>query len=330
MSIVFTRTPFRVSFAGGGTDLPAFTKHDTGSVCSTTINKYMYITLKPMSRLFHYKLRIGYRQTELVNSIDEIKHPIVKAALQLLEIDEPLEIISMADIPAQTGLGSSSSFTVGLLHALHAFKGNLVDAENLARQACEIEINMIGDPIGKQDQYAAAYGGLLKLDFNQDGTVITRRISLSEQRRVALEQRLMMFYLGGTRSAADILRKQSAETGKRLPVMRDMRDMAAEAAELLESDKPLAELGSLLHRAWEAKRTLTNGITSELIDTTYAKARKAGALGGKLLGAGGQGFFLFYVEPENQEAVRAALKQMPQEIFKIAPQGTTVIYKSQE
>ncbi|NLB54251.1 MAG: GHMP kinase [Lentisphaerae bacterium] len=328
--MVFTRTPFRVSFTGGGTDLPAFTQHEQGAVFSTTISKYMYITIKPMSRLFKFRIRVAYSRTELVNEVEDIEHPIVKAALQYLDIDEPLEIISMADIPAKTGLGSSSSFTVGLLHALHAYKGNLVDSATLARQACEIEINIVGDPIGKQDQYAAAYGGLLRINFNTDGSVDVNRLQVPEKRREELEQRLVMFYLGGTRSASHILKKQGERVAQVMDVMRNMRDMASEAADIVAGDRPLNEFGLLLHKAWEAKRSLAEGITSSLIDDTYNKALHAGAVGGKLLGAGGQGFMLFYIEPEDQPNVCRALSGLPSERIKFAEQGTTVIYKGFE
>lgn len=326
--MIITRTPFRISFAGGGSDLEAFYTKEPGVVLSTAIDKYMYLTV--MNR-FGSDFRISYSRTEIVNSIDEIQHDIVRESLKSMGIKRGLEIVSMANIPAQTGLGSSSAFTVGLLHALHAFGGRSVSAEQLAREACAMEITRLGEPIGKQDQYIAAYGGMQFIQFNPDGSVAVEPVVCSTATLTALNSRLMLFFTGVTRKAGDLLKHQTAVTGQKRDTLRKMCDLARQLRDVLTSEENLNSFGQLLHEAWEAKRSINaSGISSESIDDYYDRGLRAGALGGKLLGAGGGGFLLFYCEQARQESVRAALSELVEVPFGFEPQGSRIIYVGDE
>jgi D-glycero-alpha-D-manno-heptose-7-phosphate kinase len=325
--MIITRTPFRISFAGGGSDLPAFYNEEPGVVLSTSINKYIYLTV--MNR-FGNNFRISYSRTELAETVAEIEHRIVRQCLTDLDIKRGMEIVSMADIPAQSGLGSSSSFTVGLLHALYAVQGQLVSAERLAREACQTEIEKLGEPIGKQDQYIAAYGGLQLIEFNPDGTVFVNPVVCAPSTPAELNRRLMIFFTGITRSASGILVKQSASTGQKRPVLRTMCSLARQMRDVLSDGRDLNRFGQLLHEAWEAKRSLETSITNSDIDQYYDRARRAGALGGKLLGAGGGGFLLFYCEPHLQERVRAELAELIYVPFGFDRQGSKIIYVGDE
>jgi D-glycero-alpha-D-manno-heptose-7-phosphate kinase len=324
--MIISKTPFRISFVGGGTDLGAFYRATPGAVVSTAIDKYMFITVNRLSSYFDYKIRVSYRKTELVRRIEEIRHPIVREALKLLDLDGGIEIHSMADVPSQTGLGSSSSFTVGLLNALHAFKNEYASAEQLAREACRIEIEVLKEPIGKQDQYIAAYGGLRQFTFNADESVYVEPVICAPETREALFSHLLMFFTGWTRSASKILRGQRRGTARKIEVLKRMRDMAPKVSAVLTAGKNLHELGGLLHANWLLKRELAGGITNPGIDARYEKAMAAGALGGKLLGAGGGGFLLFYVEPQNQGRVRRALRDLLEIRIGYEPQGSRIIY----
>lgn len=324
--MIISKTPFRISFVGGGTDLKAFYAETPGAVVSTSIDKYMFITVSRLSSYFDYKIRVSYSKTELVAGVDEIRHPIVREALRLVGLDGGIEIHSMADIPSQTGLGSSSSFTVGLLNALHAFKNEYASADQLAEEACRIEIGTLKEPIGKQDQYIAAYGGLRHISFNPDETVYVEPVICTPETRAALFSHLMMFFTGWTRAASKILKIQKRETGRKLDILKQMRDMAPRVSAILTSGRNLHEFGALLHRNWMLKRELAGGITNPAIDACYEKARAAGALGGKLLGAGGGGFLLFYVEPQNHARVRRALHGLMEIRVDYEPQGSKIIY----
>lgn len=320
--MIISRTPFRVSFVGGGTDLPAFYEREQGAVLSTTVDKYMFITV---NRRFDNTLRVSYRKTENVSCREEVEHPIVRACLEYTDQGRGLEITSMADLPAGSGMGSSSSFTVGLLHALWAWKGRHMSADELARQACEIEIDILGEPIGRQDQYAAAYGGLNTIRFNPDHSVFTDPVIVGRATQEALNQHLMMFYTGQTRSASAILAQQSRETADRMGILRQMRDQVVEMAGVLTDGRRLERFGELLHEGWLFKRELTGGITTPEIDDAYERARAAGAIGGKLLGAGGGGFLLFFAAPHRQAQVARSLGLRQLE-FKFEPQGSKIIY----
>jgi len=323
--VIITRTPMRVSFAGGGTDLPAFYRVEAGAVVSTAIRKYMYIVV---NQRFDSSIRVSYSRTEIAQSVEEIQHPIVREALRLTGIDGGIEIVSIADIPSGTGLGSSSSFTVGLLNALYAYRGVLKSAGELARLACEIEIDVLGEPIGKQDQYIAAHGGLCHFQFNPDESVFVSPLICQNSHREKLEQSLLLFYTGDSRRANTILAEQSASTRQADKFSRLQRMSAlAEQTRLcfLRGACP-DEMGRLLHEGWMLKKELAGGITNGAIDDIYRKARQAGALGGKIAGAGGGGFLLLVVPPEKQAAVRRALAGFKEMDFAFEAEGSKIIY----
>jgi D-glycero-alpha-D-manno-heptose-7-phosphate kinase len=321
--MIITRTPFRISFAGGGSDLESYYRHARGAVLSTAINKYMYISV--MDR-FGGTYRIGYSKTELVDRADQIQHPIVRECLAMLQVRGGLEIVSMANLPAESGVGSSSSFTVGLLHALHAMQGRLVTAERLASEACAIEIERLGEPIGKQDQFIAAYGGLQFIQFHPDGHVCVDPVICSPETRRELNRRLLVFYAGGTRAARDILARQSSNTANHLSTVAKICEIAHQLRDVLTAGRDLNEFGHLLHRSWELKKTLETGISNGRIDQLYESAMRAGALGGKLLGAGGGGFLLFYCEPHLQDRLRSELHELAELPFSFDMEGSKVIH----
>ncbi len=325
--MIITRTPFRISFAGGGSDLEAFYGQEPGAVLSTTIDKYMFLTV--MNR-FGSGFRISYSRTELADTVDQIEHGIVRECLKHAGVDSGLEIVSMANIPAKTGLGSSSSFTVGLLHALYAMQGQLVSAERLAREACMLEIEKLREPIGKQDQYIAAYGGLQFIQFNPDGSVFVDPVVCTPATYTELNRRLMMFYTGITRSAAEILSRQMENAEEKRAVVRRMCEIARSMRDVLSSGKDLNAFGYLLHQAWEAKKSLQKEISNSTIDDCYARAIAAGAIGGKLLGAGGGGFLLFFCEPHLQDQVRATLSDLVYVPVRFERQGSKIIYVGDE
>ena len=325
--MLITCTPFRVSFFGGGTDLPSFYQNEPGQVLSTAIQAHMYITVHRLSSLYPFKIRVSYSRTELAKKPDEIEHPVVRECLKLLRIEEPIEITSIADIPAQTGLGSSSSFTVGLLHALHAFRGDFASPDQLAEEACRVEIELLREPIGRQDQYAAAFGGLRRYTFFEDDTVGVRPLICTKKSIKLLFDQLLMFYTGGNRAANEILQEQSNNSSVNIPTLRRMRDLC-EAGEIIlqGNQKNLSDFGRLLDETWQLKRTLTSRISNPRIDRWYKRARQAGALGGKLLGAGKSGFLLFFVEKDKQEQVRKALKSLIEQPIAFEPEGSRLIY----
>jgi D-glycero-alpha-D-manno-heptose-7-phosphate kinase len=321
--MIITRTPFRISFAGGGSDLEAYYRHGVGVVLSTAINHYMYISV--MDR-FGDTYRISYSRTELVDRADQIQHPIVRECLDMLKVNGGLEIVSMANLPAESGMGSSSSFTVGLLHALYAMQGHVVTAHRLASQACEIEIGRLREPIGKQDQFIAAYGGLQFIQFYPDGHVTVDPIICAPETRRELNRRLMVFYLGGTRAARDILKRQSASAANHLLTIAKLCEIAHQLRDVLTSGRDLNEFGRLLHCAWQFKKSLEGSISNEWIDRQYERALQAGALGGKLLGAGGGGFLLLYCEPHLQNRLREELSEFMELPFAFDLEGSKVIH----
>jgi len=320
--MIISRTPFRLSLAGGGSDLRSYYQTGYGQVVSTAVNKYMYITV---NKRFDKTLRVSYNKTEIVDHTEELRHPIVKSALKKLGIEHGVEIVSMADIPAGTGLGSSSSFTVGLLNALYAYKGVFVSAERLAREACEIEIEDLGEPIGKQDQYIAAYGGFQKIRFNADETVFVNPIICTNGVKRELDKYIMAFYTGQTRSASKILKQHHEPSQDREERMTKIRDFSDDVSRILTEGNNLNRVGQLLDEGWQLKRGVASGTTTGVIDELYGKAKDAGALGGKIAGAGGGGFMFMFVEPHNQDSVREALglKEMK---FQFEPQGSKIIY----
>jgi D-glycero-alpha-D-manno-heptose-7-phosphate kinase len=324
--MVISKTPLRISFAGGGTDLPAFYRRFGGAVLSTTIDKYIYVTV---NRKFDNGIRVSYSKTENVDHVEQIEHRIVRACLMESGITGGVEITSIADIPSKgTGLGSSSSFAVGLLHALSAYRGVYCSSGHLAREASRIEIELLGNQIGKQDQYAAAYGGLNLIRFNGDDSVVVEPVVCGREIMHGLESRLMVFYTGITRSAPDILREQSAATESQAGTqarLRRISDLAFTLREELMRGN-LDAMGEILHESWCLKREVARGITSEQIDAWYAAARAAGALGGKLLGAGGGGFLAFYVPPERREPVSAALPDLRLYPMSFEQEGSRIVF----
>ena len=325
--MIISQTPYRVSFAGGGTDLPAFYRHEPGAVLSVTIRRHMYVTVHGR---FEPNIRVAYSKTELAQRVSDIQHELVRESMRTVGLEGPLEITTIGDVPAGTGMGSSSSLAVGLLHALHAYQGRIVSKDDLAGQACHIEIDLLEKPIGRQDQYAAAFGGLNYFRFNPDDSVQVEPVFCRADVLDELERRIMMVYTEGTRDANEILRKQSEGTVDRIHVLRQMRDLADSMRKAIVARGDLDEFARLLHTGWDLKRSLGFGITSAKIDEWYATALKAGAQGGKLLGAGGGGFLLLMTPPERREAVREALGRPRELPFSIDRLGSRIIFVSEQ
>lgn len=310
--MIITRTPLRVSFLGGGTDYPDYFRQHGGQTLGAAIDKYTYITVNQLAGLFDHSIRVGYSRTELVKSIDQIEHPSVRECLRFLNLDGHIEINVVTDLPARTGLGSSSSFTVGLLHALHAFKGELVSNGQLAAEAIYVEQEMIKERVGVQDQYTCAHGGLVHLQFDRDGKIKISPLPLRAERLAELQAHLMLFYTGIRRHAHEVLDEQLERT-KQGTIAEDLSylsDLVDQGLEVLTNEQPITCFGELLHTAWMTKRRLSSKISNPVIDEYYDRARRMGAVGGKLLGAGGGGFLLLLVEPENQAAVKQALADL--------------------
>lgn len=324
--MIVTKTPLRMSFVGGGSDLPVFYRRFGGAVVSTAIDKFVYLTI---NRKFDNKIRLCYSRVEEPASVGKIKHPLVREALQMVGITGGIEIMSTADIPAKgTGLGSSSSYTIGLLHALHAYQGQYASAERLARECCEIEIERCGEPIGKQDQYAAAFGGFNFIQFHPDDSVSVDPIVCERETLRRLQAGTLVFYTGITRSASGILKHQQqavASEKSKQKAMQRMVKLAHTMRDELQRNHADA-FGEMLHENWELKRSLTPQVSTGQIDTWYQRARKAGAIGGKLLGAGSGGFLMFYAPPDRHEAITRALKDLRPTPFGFEPQGSKIIF----
>lgn len=321
--MIITKTPFRVSFCGGGSDIPDFYHEHEGCVVSTSINRYMYISTHPF--FDERKTSLKYSQTETVENINDIKHSIYRQVLQDMDVSG-VEITSTADVPSGTGLGSSSAFTVGLLHSLYCYKGKYVSKERIAAEACDVEINRLGNPIGKQDQYAAACGGLNFITFRRDDTVSVEPIVMNAETLAELQDNICIYYTGITHDANKILAEQKkniAQTDKTKNLL-DMCDLARQMKKSLE-DNELSDFGKLLDEGWQKKRELASGIADPRIDELYNKAMSSGASGGKLLGAGGGGFLLFYCEKYKQKRMEEALglRRFP---VRFEHDGTSVVY----
>lgn len=322
--MIISRTPFRISFAGGGTDLKEYYRLRNGAVVSTAIDKYMYITV---NRYFDDSIILKYSRTELVKKVSRIRHPILKECLRATGIDRGIEITSMADVVGGTGLGSSSSFTVGLLHALYAFKGEFKTPEQLASQACRIEIEVLKEPIGKQDQYIAAYGGLRHIEFMPDESVRIDPLICPPGVLERLSRRLVLLYSGIRRKAGPVLNRARARFQANDKALRRMRELAEFARHELQLGM-VDSLGELLHEGWELKKTLAGGISNGRIDRAYASALKNGARGGKVLGAGGGGFLLLFVPPQRRSRVVKALPGWREIPFNFEPEGSKIIHVS--
>lgn len=324
--LVVTRTPLRVSFAGGGTDLADFYERDFGAVFSAAIDKYIYVTVKRHSELFNEPIRINYSATEQVDTIDEIQNNIARECLRLLKVDPPIYISTVGDLPASTGLAGSSSFAVGLLHALHAYRGERVSPGQLAEEATHIEIDVLKEPIGKQDQYAAAFGGLNFFRFNPGGGVTIEPVRVSLDFLSDLFDHVLMFWTGLQRDASSVLTEQRRNIPDKMGYLKKMRDHAAQLQVLAAKGAfDPGAFGEILHESWQLKRQLASSISSEKIDEFYERARGAGAEGGKICGAGNGGFLLFIVKPEKQAGVRQALGRLLEVPVRYEVHGTRVL-----
>lgn len=321
--MIITQTPLRISLFGGGTDFPDYYLNEGGCVLSTAIDKYIYVIIKER---FDDKIRVGYTRTELVDHIDELDHDLVRECLRKTGIDKRIEISTMGDIPSEgSGLGSSSTVTVGLLNAMYNYLGTPTDHETLARQACEIEIDTLGNPIGVQDQYIAAYGSQRFIHFRQSGTVDVENLRFDAEQLRYLNQNLLLFFTNITRRSETILDEQVANITNRLEMLGKLKELAFHARTCLK-DGEFDELGYLLDQSWAYKRQLASRVSNSIIDDLYSSAKKAGALGGKIAGAGGGGFLLLYCQPAKQDAVRAVLSSLPELSFRLECDGSKVIF----
>jgi D-glycero-alpha-D-manno-heptose-7-phosphate kinase len=327
--MIISRTPFRISFVGGGSDMETFYSRYPGAVLSTSIDKYMYISSHRF--FFQDQIRVKYSETETVNHINELKHPILRETMRKVGVTNGIEISSIADIPSGTGMGSSSSFTVGLLHCLYANKRQYVTHEQLAREACELEIDILGEPIGKQDQYAAAFGGLNIINFLPNGDVRVEPLYIDNAIYNELQENLLMFYVGNQRKASDILseQKKNASQEDKFNTLKSMVGLIPDLRDCLYSGN-LDNFGSILHENWMLKQKLASQISNNTIDEIYKAGISAGAKGGKLLGAGGGGFMLFYCTKENHTKLIDKLKPLEKLDFSFDRDGSKLIYFADE
>lgn len=330
--MIITKTPLRVSFFGGGTDYPVWYREYGGSVLATAIDKSCYLTCRWLPPFFEYHSRILYSRYENVGANDAIQHPSVRGCLQFLGIEEGVEIHHIADLPARTGLGTSSAFTVGLLLGLYALRNQMRDRHALATDAIHVEQDLLQEAVGAQDQVSAAYGGFNRINFRQDGSIEVKRILVSPARLAELEEHLALYFTGFSRTASEIAREQISMTPHRKNQLDTMRQMVEEAEAILTTPtRSLDEFGSLLNESWQVKRGLTSKITNVSIDEIYEAAIGAGALGGKLLGAGGGGFMLFFVPPEHRRALRDRLRKLLCVPFRFSSKGSHVVmYEPEE
>jgi D-glycero-alpha-D-manno-heptose-7-phosphate kinase len=320
--MIITQTPLRVSFFGGGTDFPAFYLSEGGAVLSSAIDKYIYVIIK---KRFDDKIRVGYTRTEIVDRVDQIEHGLIREALHKTGITNGIEITTMGDIPSEgSGLGSSSTVTVGALNAMYAYQGEIASAQQLARDACKIEIDVLGKPIGKQDQYIAAYGGLRFIEFKKDGGISVEKMEISEKCRRELNTNFMLFFTGISRKSDSVLTEQTNNIAERAGILREIKALAYQARDELRLGHVDA-LGELLDESWCLKKQLAEPISNGTIDKMYLEAGKAGAIGGKLTGAGGGGFLLLYCPYMRQDAVRVALSSLQELPFRFEPEGSKVI-----
>ena len=323
--MIISRTPFRISFFGGGTDYPAWYNDHEGAVLGTTINKYCYISLRYLPPFFDHKSRIIYSKMEHVSKIDEIDHPAVREVLRYMKVKKGVEIHHDSDLPARTGLGSSSAFTVGLLHAIYALQGKMVAKEQLAREAIYVEQTMCKENVGCQDQMFAAYGGFNFIKFGGRDHLETRELTMPCGQLQALQKHMMLYFTGFSRQASEIAAAQIKNTPKKKKELKSMHQMVFQAMKILDGNR-IGDFGELLNDSWQIKRTLSDKITNSHLDDIYNAAMRSGALGGKLLGAGGGGFMLFFVPPEKQPAVKKKLKKLLMVPFQFENLGTRIIF----
>lgn len=329
--MIITRTPLRISFFGGGTDYPIWYREHGGSVISTTIDKYCYLNCRWLPPFFEYHSRILYSQTENVQKNSAINHPSVRGCLHYLGIEEGVEIHHIADLPARTGLGTSSAFTVGLLLGLYALKNQMRDKQALSADAIYVEQELLKECVGAQDQVSAAYGGFNRIDFHSDGGIDVNRIVAPQSRLAELEQSLVMYFTGFSRIASDIAQEQVNQTPNRYRELSELQQLVSEVENIIVNPhRPIEEFGQLLDESWRLKRSLTGKISTARIDEIYETGRRAGALGGKLLGAGGGGFFLFFVPAERREALASSLKGLLCVPFMFSKRGSEVVVYERE
>ncbi|MFH0732102.1 MAG: kinase [Candidatus Omnitrophota bacterium] len=326
--MIISRTPFRISFFGGGTDYPAWYEENGGMVLATTINKYCYISCRYLPPFFEYKSRILYSQTENINRISEIRHPSVRECLRFMKIKKGVEIHQDGDLPARTGLGSSSSFTVGLLHTLYALKGIMPTKRQLALDAFHLEQHVLKENVGSQDQVLAAFGGFNLIEFGGPQHFHVRPVTVSPHRLVLLQKHLMLFFTGFTRKASEIAAEQIKNMPRKKKELKAMLQLLERALKVLNSDTDIAKFGKILHENWQIKRRLSAKISTPAIDEIYSTALRAGALGGKLLGAGGGGFMLLFAEPDAQPKIRKKLKDILYVPFRFENLGTQIIFNT--
>lgn len=324
--MIISRTPFRISFLGGGTDYPAWYRQHGGAVIATTIDKYCYLTCRYLPPFFEHRYRVVYSKIENVQSVEQISHPAVREILRFLEVTRGIEIHHDGDLPARSGMGSSSAFTVGLLHALHALQGRMVSKHQLAMESICVEQERIRETVGSQDQVMAAYGGFNHVRFLPSGEIAVRPIVMPPDRMAALNDHVMLFYTGIKRTASDIASSYVHDVEPRRRQLRILHDLVEEGISILSSQKDLAQFGELLHEAWTAKRNLSSSVSNERVDDIYKRALAAGATGGKLLGAGGGGFLMLFVPPDRHEDVRHALDGLLHVPCKFEFSGSQIVF----
>lgn len=328
--MVISRTPYRISFFGGGTDYPAWYREHGGAVLATAIDKYCYLTCRYLPPFFEHRLRLVYSKIEMCRHADEVQHPVVRAVLQMLKLERGLELHHDGDLPARSGMGSSSAFTVGFLHALYALQGRLPPKQQLAAEAIHVEQNLIQETVGAQDQIMAAYGGFNFVEFKADDSFRVQPLPLAPARLKELNSCLMLFYTGLRRTASEVASSYVTNIAARTGQLVRMRQMVNEGIEILTGTGPLKPFGDLLHEAWQLKRSLSGVVSNSQVDQLYEEARRGGALGGKLLGAGGGGFMLFFVPPEYQQKVIERLHELIWVPFQFDTGGSQIIFYSPE
>lgn len=324
--MIISRTPYRISFFGGGTDYPAWYHKHGGSVLATTIDKYCYITCRYLPPFFEHRIRLVYSKIESCQNVDEIAHPSVRECLRFLGIDRGLEIHHDGDLPARSGMGSSSSFTVGLLHALYALRGQMPSKHQLAKESIHIEQNMIRETVGSQDQVSAAHGGLNQIVFYPGGNIHIRPVTISSERIVELNSHLMLFYTGIKRTASDVAQSYVEDIDCKKRQLRVMKDLVEEALELLGNGHDIRGFGELLNETWQMKRSLSCAVSNPEVDELYSRARASGAIGGKLTGAGGGGFLLLFAPPGAHAKIKQAFGNLIHVPFKFEFSGSQIIF----
>lgn len=328
--MIISKTPFRMSFFGGGTDVKEFFENYGGAVLSTTFDKYCYVNVRHLPRFFDYSTELVYSKMERVNSLEDIEHPAIRNAMKLLDMHE-IRLGYEADLPARSGLGTSSSFAVGMLNAFYALKGKYVDKKRLADEAIYLERILCQERGGWQDQIAASYGGMNRINFNQDGTYDVLPVIIHPDKKKIFNSNLMLFFTGFTRFSSEVQKTNFVGYMDKISQLKEMLVLVDEAEKILtDKERKIDEIGKLLDYTWKLKRKTGSAVTTDSIDILYEKGIKAGALGGKLLGAGGGGFLLFYVQPENQDAVKEALRELLYIPFKFEDAGTRIIHYTPE